>query len=143
MADVFNPYAPNRPSVNQRHRHRTTIRDFSSNERSESGELFEDTTIDPAGGRDAHTTRVLVRTLDGRVITEQEALYACSDCRRNGLHRDVMRECLYCGSLSCQRCATHVEDDNGALLLCRSCYREWRWEWLFSYGPSIHANSLS
>jgi hypothetical protein len=143
MADVPNPYAPNRQSVNQRSSHRTTIRDFSSNQRFETAELHEDTTIDPHGSRTARITRVLVRTEDGRVIDERGALYACTDCQRHGLHQAVMRECMYCGALSCARCAAHVEDDEGSLLLCRSCYADWRWEWLFSFAPSIHANSLS
>jgi hypothetical protein len=141
MADPVNPYA-SRPSVQQRSTSRTTIRDYSSNHRYEVGELAEDVTIDPQGGRTARVTRVLVRTQDGRVLDERAALYACSDCHRDGLHEAVMRVCMYCDALTCARCTRHVEDDEGSLLLCRSCYREWRWEWLCSFGPSIHANSL-
>jgi hypothetical protein len=142
MANAPNPYASNRLSVNQRSTSRTTIRDFSSDQHFDIGEVAEDTTIDPQGSRTARITRVLVRTQDGRVIDEREAVYACNDCHRDGLHQAVMRECMYCGALACARCTRHVEDDEGALLLCRSCYREWRWEWLCSFRPSIHANSL-
>ena len=126
MADPVNPYAANRPSVQQRSTTRTTIRDYSSNQRYDIGELAENATIDPHGGRTAQVTRVLVRTQDGRILDERQALYACNDCHRDGLHETVMRACMYCDALTCARCTRHVEDDEGSLLLCRACYREWR-----------------
>jgi hypothetical protein len=129
--------------VTQRTTSKTTIRDYSSNHRFDLGELAEDTTIDPQGSRTATVTRVFVRTMDGRVVDERDALYACNDCHRDGLHQAVMRECMYCGSLTCARCTRNVEDAQGALRLCRPCYQDWRWEWLCSFRPSIHANSLS
>lgn len=128
--------------MNQRTTSRTTIRDYFSDQRFDIGEVVEDTTIDPQGSRTARLSRVLVRTMDGRVVSEQDAVYACSDCARDGLHQAVMRECMHCGALSCARCIRHVEDQEGSLRLCRSCYREWRWEWLCSFRPSIHANLL-
>ena len=141
MADPFNPYAPNRQPVNQRHRHQTTIRDFSSNQVVQGAEVLEDTRIDPSGGREAHTTRVHVRTRDGRFT--QDVFHRCPECGRDGLHAAVMRPCMYCGDLCCVPCVVRVEDDEGALLLCRSCYRQWRREWIWSCAPSIHANLLS
>lgn len=141
MADPFNPYAPNQQSVNQRHRQQTTIRDFSSSQELHSGSILDDARIDPSGGRDATTTRVLVRTRDGRFT--EDVIHRCTQCRRDGLHEAVMRTCMFCNDLCCARCILQVEDDAAALLLCRSCYREWRWEWLFSFAPSIHANLLS
>jgi len=139
MADPFNPYAPNQQPVNQRHRQQTTIRDFSSNQVYPSGEVVEDTRIDPSGGRDARTTRTRIRTPDGRFT--DDVFCRCPECRRDGLHPAVMRPCMYCGDLCCLRCLNGVEDEDGAaLLLCGSCYREWRGAWFRSITPSIQVS---
>lgn len=143
MADVFNPYEATSQSVRHQTRSRTTIRDASSDRRFNAGGTSEDTTIDTLGGRTAEVTNEFLRTQDGRIARHDEPVYACSSCRRHALHERVMRTCDHCAGLSCARCVNEIEDDEGVLVLCADCYREWRWQWHFSFGLSTRVTSLS